>query len=104
MVESREMILRDEQDKLKAQIADLQRELDTGKEKVQELDATCENGWRKWSAFAEELHEEPADLRTFRDGRDGSLRVRKPKHMSVLFNSSSMNYKRSKPRSRRRIL
>ena len=42
MVESREMILREGQDKLKAQIADLQRELDTGKEKVQELDATCE--------------------------------------------------------------
>ena len=42
MVESREMILSEEQDKLKAQIADLQRELDTGKEKVQELDATCE--------------------------------------------------------------
>jgi hypothetical protein len=34
--------LSEEQDKLKAQIADLQRELDTGKEKVQELDATCE--------------------------------------------------------------
>ena len=42
MVESREMILSEEQDKLKAQIADLQRELDTGKEKVQEPDATCE--------------------------------------------------------------
>jgi len=42
MVESREMILREQQHKLEAQIADLQRELDTGKEKVQELDATCE--------------------------------------------------------------
>ena len=39
-VESREMILRDQQDKLEAQIADLQRELNTGQEKVQELDAT----------------------------------------------------------------
>jgi hypothetical protein len=39
-LESREIILRDQQDKLEAQIADLQRELDTGKEKVEELDAT----------------------------------------------------------------
>jgi len=42
LVESREMILREEQDKLNAQIADLQRELDTGREKVRELDATRE--------------------------------------------------------------
>ena len=39
-VESREMILRDQQHKLEAQIAESQRELSTGKEKVQELDAT----------------------------------------------------------------
>jgi len=39
-VESREMILRDQQHKLEAQIAELQRELSTGKEKVQDLDAT----------------------------------------------------------------
>ena len=38
-VESREMILRDQQDKLEAQIEDLQRDLTTGKEAVQELDA-----------------------------------------------------------------
>jgi chromosome segregation ATPase len=40
MVKSREMILKEEQHKLEVQIADLQRELDTGKVKVQELDAT----------------------------------------------------------------
>jgi chromosome segregation ATPase len=39
-VESREMILIDQQHNLEAQIADLQRERLTGKEKVQELDAT----------------------------------------------------------------
>jgi FtsZ-binding cell division protein ZapB len=40
MVESREMILRQQHDRLEAQITDLQREFDTGKEKVRELDAT----------------------------------------------------------------
>ena len=40
VVESREMILRDQQDKLEAQIEDLHRELSTGKETVRELDAT----------------------------------------------------------------
>jgi myosin heavy subunit len=42
MVESREMILRDQQHKQEAQIADLQRELSMGKQAVQELDVTCE--------------------------------------------------------------
>jgi chromosome segregation ATPase len=40
MVKSREMILKEEQHKLEVRIADLQRELDTGKVKVQEPDAT----------------------------------------------------------------
>ena len=57
MVESREMILREEQDELKAQFADLQRELDTGKEKVQELDATCER-LAEMERVCQELHEE----------------------------------------------
>ena len=104
MVESREMILREEQDKLKAQIADLQRELDTGKEKVQELDATCER-LAEMERVCQELHEENRRLEEkFRDGRNGSLRVRKPKHRSAPFDSSSRNYKRSKRRSRKRIL
>jgi myosin heavy subunit len=38
--ESREMIWRDHQDKLEAQIEDLHREISTGKETVRELDAT----------------------------------------------------------------
>jgi myosin heavy subunit len=39
-VESREIILRDQQGKLEAQIEDLHRELSTGKETARELDAT----------------------------------------------------------------
>ena len=61
MVESREMILREGQDKLKAQIADLQRELDTGKEKVQELDATCER-LAEMERICQELREENRQL------------------------------------------
>ena len=61
MVESREMILREEQDKLKAQIADLQRELDTEKEKVQELDATCER-LAEMERVCQELREENRQL------------------------------------------
>jgi chromosome segregation ATPase len=61
MVESREMILREGQDKLKAQIADLQRELDTKKEKVQELDATCER-LAEMERVCQELREENRQL------------------------------------------
>jgi chromosome segregation ATPase len=61
MVESREMILREGQDKLKAQIVDLQRELDTGKEKVQELDATCER-LAEMERICQELREENRQL------------------------------------------
>src|SRR5262245_34906000 len=57
LVESREMILREEQDKLNAQIADLQRELDTGREKVRELDATCEQ-LAEMECVCQELREE----------------------------------------------
>jgi chromosome segregation ATPase len=56
-LESREMILREEQDKLNAQIADLQRELDTGREKVRELDATCEQ-LAEMECVCQELREE----------------------------------------------
>src|SRR5215468_6360977 len=57
LVESREMILREEQDKLNAQIADLQRELDTGREKVRELDATGEQ-LAEMECVCQELREE----------------------------------------------
>src|SRR5262245_23738416 len=57
LVESREMILREEQDKLNAQIADLQRELDTGREKVRQLDATCEQ-LAEMECVCQELREE----------------------------------------------
>jgi chromosome segregation ATPase len=65
------MILSEEQDKLKAQIADLQRELDTGKEKVQELDATCER-LAEMERVCQELREKTADSKKkFRDGKNG---------------------------------
>src|SRR5215471_11928617 len=57
LVESREMILREEQDKLNAQVADLQRELDTGREKVRELDATREQ-LAEMECVCQELREE----------------------------------------------
>ena len=63
-VESREMILRDQQDKLKAQIEDLNRELSTGKETVRELDATrerlaeMERGYRELREENRRLEEE----------------------------------------------
>ena len=57
LVESREMILREEQDKLNAQIADLQRDLDTGREKVRELDATGEQ-LAEMECVCQELREE----------------------------------------------
>jgi chromosome segregation ATPase len=57
LVESREMILREEQNKLNAQIADLQRELDPGREKARDLDATCER-LAEMECVCQELREE----------------------------------------------
>jgi hypothetical protein len=55
------MILRDQQDKLEAQIENLQRESTTGNEAVQGLEAT-QSGWQN-GCVCQELREEIADLR-----------------------------------------